>query len=182
MLQPLYLETGRLLLHPFRPAEFSRYQELIGEIFALLSHEETLRFIPEKRLKHRSEAERWLKAAVLNAHAGRNTVHFISDKSSGKLVGIVDIIPPAVAREHYRLAAYPHFIEFYLKAECRGKAVMSSLLPEIIKALNHQHITQIAAVVNRRNAAASKVLQKCGFSYRCPFDGLQDFYQLVSVA
>ncbi|SDE63605.1 Protein N-acetyltransferase, RimJ/RimL family [Mucilaginibacter pineti] len=182
MLDPLYLETRQLRLNPIDAAELLRYRDLITEVFELFSDAETLHFIPEKKLNHLAEAEQWLKAAILSAHSGRNVIHLITDKSSGRLAGIVDIIPPAVAREHYRLGYYPFFIEFYLKAEYKGKTLMSKLLPKILQALEAQGIPKVAAVVNRRNYAASKLLAKCGFHYREPFDVLQDFYEFTQVA
>lgn len=134
------------------------------------------------QLHHITEAEEWLKAAVLNAHSSRNVIHLITDKSSGRLIGIVDIIPPAIAREYYHLIQYPFFIEFYLKAEYKGQTLMSKLLPKVLQAIEKQGIQNIAAVVNRGNYAASKLLAKCGFRYRQPFDMLQDFYEFSQVA
>ena len=94
MLDPLYLETRQLRLNPFGAAELSRYRDLVTEVFELFSDAETLHFIPEKKLDHLAEADQWLKAAILSANSGRNVIHLITDKSSGRLVGIVDIIPP----------------------------------------------------------------------------------------
>jgi ribosomal-protein-alanine N-acetyltransferase len=61
-------------------------------------------------------------------------------KNSGALIGIIDIIPPSVSREHYRLEQYPFFIEFYLAGNAKGKAIMTKLLPEIIAELRFQGI------------------------------------------
>ena len=59
---------------------------------------------------------------------------------------------------------------------------MSKLLPKVLQALQKQGIPSVAAVVNRRNYAASKLLAKCGFHYRKPFDVFQDFYEFTQVA
>ncbi|WCT13446.1 GNAT family N-acetyltransferase [Mucilaginibacter jinjuensis] len=182
MLEPLYLETRQLRLNPIGAAELLRYPDLVTEVFELFSDAETLHFIPEKKLNHLADADQWLKAAILGSHSGRNVIHLIIDKSSGRLIGIVDIIPPGVAREHYRLGHYPFFIEFYLKAEYKGKTLMSTLLPKILQTLEQQGIPNVAAVVNRHNYAASKLLAKCGFQYRQPFDVVQDFYEFTQVA
>lgn len=182
MLDPIYLETRQLRLHPVGAAELLRYQDLVTEVFGLFSDAETLHFIPEKKLKDIAGAEQWLKAAILSTHSGRNVIHLITEKNSGRLIGVVDLIPPAVAREHYQLGQYPFFIEFYLKAEYKGKTLMSKLLPKILQALETQGIPKVAAVVNRRNHAASRLLAKCGFQYRQPFDVLQDFYEFTQVA
>ncbi len=59
---------------------------------------------------------------------------------------------------------------------------MSRLLPKVLQALEKQGVAKVAAVVNRRNYAASKLLAKCGFHYREPLDVCQDFYELTQVA
>lgn len=182
MIRPLHIETDNLLLHPFMAADLARYEQLVTEIFDLLSNEDTLRYIPDKELHSLTDAEVWLRAAVLNAHSRRNTVHFLTDKRTGKLIGVVDIIPPLVARQHYQLSEYPYFIEFYLAASAKGKSIMTMLLPQVMTELSAQGISQVAAVVNRKNKAASKVLNKAGFIYQIPFDALQDFYRYRAIA
>jgi ribosomal-protein-alanine N-acetyltransferase len=137
-----------------------------------------LRFIPEKRLLSVADAERWLNGAIINSHSGRNSVHFITCKNTGALVGIVDIIPPSVAKEYYQLNHYPFFIEFYLDTNAKDKAIMTGLLPLIVADLKQQGIQHMAAVVNRKNFAARRVLGKSGFIYSAAFDPIQDFYEL----
>ncbi|WP_432328027.1 hypothetical protein ACRQ5D_33945 [Mucilaginibacter sp. P25] len=54
---------------------------------------------------------------------------------------------------------------------------MSSLLPEFLNLLRRQQVGDIAAVINRKNIAARKVLDRSGFSYDSLFDEYQDIYQ-----
>lgn len=178
MLEPISLDNEQVIIHAFRAEEFSRYGQLVNEIYQILSDEETLRFIPEKRLNSVEEAEAWLKASILNYHCGRNFMHFITDRKSGKLLGMIDIVSPARAREHYRLKHYSHFIEFYLKSNAKGRKIMTGLLPRIIAQLQQREIQYLAAVSNRQNHAALKVLGRAGFEYRSAFDARQDLYQL----
>jgi ribosomal-protein-alanine N-acetyltransferase len=179
MLQPICLENEQVYIHPLRPEDISRYEHLVKEIFQIMSDDETLHFIPEKRLGSLQEAENWLNGAILNFHCGRNYLHFISDKVTGRLLGMVDIVTPEKAKEYYLLDSYPYFIEFYLKGKARGRKIMSGILPLIIDELQERSISFIAAVINSRNLAAQKVISKAGFEYQSRFDARQDLYLLA---
>lgn len=172
------LEKANFTIHPFGPDDFLRYDQLVMEIYQILSNEETLKFLPDKRLTSIQEAKNWLNGSILNFHNGRNVVHFITSKITGKLVGIIDLNPPSVAREHYNLLEYPYFIEFYLNGNAKGKSVMTNLLPVIIKHLKIKGINNIAAVVNHKNYAAGKVLKRSGFILHSDFDTYQHLYAL----
>ncbi|MFC0513177.1 GNAT family N-acetyltransferase [Mucilaginibacter angelicae] len=178
MLQPVSLENDRLYIHPFRSEDFNRYEKMVTDIYQILSDDDTLHFIPEKRLGSMADADTWLKSTILNFHCGHNFVHFITEKVSGKLLGIIDIISPQIVRAHYRLEQYPYFIEFYLSGKARGRKIMTTLLPEIIAELRQRNIRVLGAVVNKKNHAAQKVLLTAGFIYQSPFDPVQDLYQL----
>lgn len=176
MIKPIYLENEHVIIHPFRPEELQRYNQFVNEIQEILSDEKTLHFIPHKRLSTFSQAEGWLKIAILNFHCGRNYIHFITERSSGKLLGMIDIISPGVAEMHYRLEHYPHFIEFYLGGRAKGRKLMSALLPQVINELQQRGIGRLGASVNTQNHAARKVLLHAGFQYHSKFDAGHDLY------
>ncbi|MEH3112522.1 hypothetical protein [Pedobacter terrae] len=54
---------------------------------------------------------------------------------------------------------------------------MMEILPPLIDNLLLQGITRIGAVVNRDNTATRKLLENAQFSYKEPFDSLQDLYE-----
>jgi len=178
MLLPICLEYEQVCIHPLRAADIDRYEQFVEEIYQLLSDEETLHFIPEKRLRSFQEAENWLKSATLNFHCGHNYLHFITERTSGKLLGMVDIFTPGKVKEHYRLESYPYFLEFYLRGKVRGRKIMTKLLPLIIEELDKRNIQSVAAVINKNNFAALKVIEKAGFEFRARFDARQNLYQL----
>jgi RimJ/RimL family protein N-acetyltransferase len=182
MLDPICLQNEQVLVHAFRPEELERYEHLVKETYQILSDKETLRFIPEKRLRSLADTEIWLKNNILNFHCGRNFLHFITERKSGKLLGMVDIISPALAGEHYQLDHYPHFIEFYLKSDARGQKIMTNLLPFIMAALNSKGIFDVGAVVNKIHFAARKVLLHSGFKHQSSFDTKQDLYYYTAFA
>jgi len=170
------IENETCRIAPLGASDLQQYEQLAGEIYQLLSDEHTLQFLPEKKLSSVAAAKSWLNTALLNFHSGRNQVHLIRSKGTGTLMGVIDLIPPAVARDHYRLTKYPYFIEFYLKSCARGNALMSRLLPKVAAHLRNEGIDELAAVVNRQNLAAHKVLKRSGFRLQGKFDDLQDIY------
>ena len=177
MLKPIYLENEKLLIHPFRPEDLSRFNELTKDIFDILSDEHTLKFLPGKRLNNLQEAELFLQTTIINYHSGRNYLHFISHKELNKVIGMIDLISPEVAKSHYSMDHYPFFIEFYLSGFATGCYIMSEILPLLIDELLCQGISRIGAVINRKNIAARKVLEKSDFNYKAPFDIVQDLYE-----
>jgi [ribosomal protein S5]-alanine N-acetyltransferase len=180
MLKPIFLENDTLLIHPFRPEDLGRFEELSSDIFSILSDDQTLKFIPGKRLNNLWEAELFLQTMVMNYHSGHNYIHFITHKHLDKVIGIIDLISPEVARQHYQMDHYPFFIEFYLSGFATGCYIMTEILPQLIDNLSDQGISKIGAVVNRKNIAARKVLEKANFRYKAKFDMLQDLYETTA--
>jgi len=176
MLLPIAIHDSALTVNSFRAEDLSRYQSLVQEVLEIRSNNKTLKFLPDKRLRNTSEADDLLRNMLLNAHVGRGQTCFIRQNQNNELIGIIEIIPPHVAREYYELEDYPCFIEFYLKSQLTGRSVMSKILPLIIRALNVQGITSIAAAVNRANLPALRLLGKSSFTFKKTFDPFQDLY------
>lgn len=181
MFSPITFENENHLIHPFRAEDLERFSDISREVFSILSDERTLKFIPAKRLETLEEANAFLKTMLINAHAGRNFLHFITDKNQNKVVGLIDLISPEVAREHYRISDYPYFIEFYLSSFASGCYLMSAILPGVVQQILSQGIQTIGAVINPENITAKKVLEKARFNYKRPFDLVQDFYEINAV-
>lgn len=177
MLKPIHFETDNFVIHPFGASEVERLDQLAEEVFAILSDEKTLTFIPSKRLNNLEETKAFLRISLVNFHTGRNFLHFITSKQAHKVVGIIDLISPAVAKEHYKIDRYPYFIEFYLSSFASGCYIMTQLLPVVVESILDQGIPTLAAVVNRQNTAAKKVLQKAKFKLKDRFDIVQDYYE-----
>ena len=89
---------------------------------------------------------------------------------------MIELITPQTARQHYRLAQYPYFLEFCLCAKHAGKGLMSSLLPQLIQKLEQKGVRDIGAVVHPHNVAAIKVLQKSGIGQKAHFDAVRQLY------
>lgn len=178
MLKPIFFENDKLLIHPFRAEDLEKYDQLTTDIFSILSDEDTLKFIPEKRLHNLKEAQVFLNNTIINYHSGRNYLHFITDKQLGKVIGMIDLISPEVAMEYYKIEHYPYFIEFYLGSFASGCYIMTEILPPIVDNILTQGVASIGAVINRNNEAARRVLEKARFAYKAKFDGMQDLYEI----
>jgi ribosomal-protein-alanine N-acetyltransferase len=181
MFEAIHIENKELLIHSFRPQDVQRLKKTAADVYSILSDKETLRFLPEKRIGSVTEAEMLLRSSLLSFHAGKNYLHFITAKESHNIIGMIDIISPVVAQEHYQLETYPYFIEFYLKGNNTGKRIMTELLPLFVDQFQSQRKNDLGAVINRRNTAARKVLEKAGFNYQSEFGLMQDLF-LISMA
>ena len=179
MLQPITFENDQLLIHSLRPKDLQKYDQLVADIYCILSDDRTLKYLPAKRINNLKEAETFLQTMILGSHTGRNHLHFICDKNLDKVIGLIDIISPEIAKEFYDIKTYPYFIEFYLSSAATGCYIMTEILPAMVDAVLNQGIPSIGAVVNRKNLAAKRVLEKANFAYKAPFDVLQDLYETV---
>ena len=157
MLEPVHIENDRFLVHTFRAADIKKEKAISKDVFALFSDEVTTCYLPGKKLSSLQEAEVYFRANLLSYHAGKNFLHFVTDKKSQRIIGMIDLISPGLAKEHYRLSHYPYFIEFYLKTEFHNQGIMGELLPEFIKQLEKKNIKDLSTVVNQKNWSAKKV-------------------------
>jgi RimJ/RimL family protein N-acetyltransferase len=178
MFKPIRFIVEEFEISPLNGNDMERFDQVAGEVYNILSDERTLRFIPEKRLNNKEEAIQWLKLSVLNFHSGRNFIHMIRIKGTGEIVGIIDFLTPKLVMEYYQLCSYPYFVEFYIKGEHQGSSLMSKILPRLLKLINKQNISVIAAVADRQNIAARKVLEKSGFAMKGLFDSTKDLFQM----
>ena len=179
MFEPIRLENDTLVIQSFDAKDIKRWSGMVNDVYALLTDDQALKYLPFKRLRSVNDADTLLKNALISLHCGRNYLHFIRTKSDGRIIGFIDVISPAVAKEHYTLQQYPYFIEFCIKTEYAQQRLMSTLLPDFLRSLRDQKIYSIAAVINRQNIAAQKVLSRSGFNYYQLFDANQDLYRFA---
>jgi RimJ/RimL family protein N-acetyltransferase len=177
MFEPVNFTVEDFEISPLKGEDLPRFDVLAEDVYAILSDEQTLHFIPEKRLNNTDEAMQWLKLALLNFHSGRNYIHLIRNRSTGNIAGIIDVLSPTLVREYYHLSSYPYFVEFYIKGEHQGSSLMSKILPRVVQLIKKQDIDIIAAVADRNNFAARKVLEKSGFAIVKRFDSTKDLFE-----
>lgn len=182
ILKPIDLRVGDYQLTSLNGKDLENYHTAAEDVFKILSDDETLQFIPEKRLRSVKDAQEWLFTNVLNFHTGRNYLQVIRSGKTGRLIGMIDLLSPALVREHYQLEEYPYFLEFYLKSEVRGASIMTVLLPELLRVLHARGISKIAAVADRSNLAARSVLARSGFVDQGVFDLRKDLFEATDQA
>lgn len=177
MLEPIRLENETLIIQSFDAKDLEHWSAMVNDVYALLTDNRALKYLPFKRLRSLGDADKLLKNALISLHCGRNYLHFIRKKTDGTIIGFIDVISPALAKEYYTLQQYPYFIEFCIKTEYAQQKLMSTLLPDFLRSLRDQKINNIAAVIDRQNVAAQKVLSRSGFNYYQFFDVKQDLYR-----
>lgn len=180
MFEPVNFTVEDFEISPLKGEDLHRFDIMAEEVYSILSDERTLHFIPEKRLKSKDEALLWLKLALLNFHSGRNYIHLIRSRFTGNIAGIIDVLSPTLVREYYHLSSYPYFVEFYIKGEHQGGSLMSKILPKVLQLIKKQDIDVIAAVADRNNFAARKVLEKSGFALVKRFDSTKDLFEALN--
>ena len=163
-------------LRRFGAEDMLRYDSLVADLQHIFSGDQTLKFVPRRRLDSREKAETYLQMTILKCTSKSDLVFFLTDKSTGQVVGVVEIVSPETAKLHYHLSEYPHFIEFYLSEHLQARGLMSGLLPGIVVYLKKNGISRIAAVADRQNHKACQVLTKTFFKNHGLFDLKQDFY------
>lgn len=176
MTQSILIETDDLLLHPFRAEEMKRFESLSRDIHQLFGQHSTTTFLPHKKLSHIGQAEALLQTALFNQYNGNSQWYFITQKTDQRTIGMIEVITPHTARQHYQLDQYPHFIEFCLSADHIGKGIMSKLLPGLVDKLKQTGIKKIGAIAHPKNLSAIKVLYKSGLVKKTSFDTFQHLY------
>lgn len=144
------LETERLYLR--RVAK-----EDVNEIFALRSNKETMQYIPRPLVK--TEEDAMAHIAMMDEKIDNNEgINWaITLKNDSKLIGLIG---------HYRIKP-EHFraeIGYMLLPEFHGKGIIVEAIKETVKyGFEIMKLHSIEAVIDPKNLASEKVLQKSGF-------------------
>lgn len=176
MTQPILIETEDLLLHTFRAEDMTRFQSLSRDIHQLFGQHSSTTFLPHKKLSDVAQAEVLLHTALFNQYNGNSQWFFITQKTRQRTIGMIEVITPNVAKQHYQLEQYPHFIEFCLSPDHIGKGIMSRLLPKLLDKLKQKGIQKIGAVAHPKNLSAVRVLHKSGLIKKTAFDAIRHLY------
>jgi ribosomal-protein-alanine N-acetyltransferase len=127
------------------------------EIFALRSDAENMKYIPRPLVKNHEEALGHL--AMIDSGIEKNEAinWAITIKGSSKLLGIIGFY--RTKHEHYRSE-----IGYMLLPEIHGKGIAAEAVGIVTKfGFNEMKLHSIEAVIDPRNGASEKVLQKNGF-------------------
>ena len=144
------LESDRLLLRRIDKND-------VQEIFAMRSDAETMKYIPRPLVKNNEEALEHL-AMIDSGIENNEAINWaITIKGSSKLLGIIGYY--RTKHEHYRSE-----IGYMLLPEIHGKGIASEAVGIVVEFGFHEmKLHSIEAVIDPRNGASEKVLQKNGF-------------------
>jgi [ribosomal protein S5]-alanine N-acetyltransferase len=179
MLKPIHFESDKLLVHPFRQIDSERNDTLAEDIYNILSDEQVLTFIPEKRLSNIEEAKNYVYGVVIGYHQSTAFTFFITIKEINRTIGIIKLIPPSVIKVSYKLNEYNWMIEYCLLRSAWRRNIMSEILPAFIARVFSQGIVKLGAACFPTNYGSVKLLQKTGFIKKYKFDDIQDYYEIV---
>ena len=144
------LETQHLQLRRLVNDDFN-------EILALRSDNEIMQYIPRPLAKTKEDALEHI--AIINSRIESNEgINWaITLKNDSKLIGIIG---------HYRLKPehYRAEIGYMLLPEYHAKGIMTEAIKEVVKyGFEIMKLHSIEALIDPRNLASEKVLQKNGF-------------------
>ena len=144
------LESDRLLLRRIVEGD-------VQEIFAMRSDAENMKYIPRPLVKNLDEAMEHL-AKIDSGIENNEAINWaITLKGNSKLLGIIGFY--RTKHEHYRSE-----IGYMLLPEIHGKGIASEAVGIVTKfGFKKMKLHSIEAVIDPKNSASEKVLQKNGF-------------------
>jgi len=156
------------------------HEKMAQDIYEILSDDEVLKFIPEKRLKSIEDARNFLTGTVFAYQYERNFTHFIKIKEINKTIGVINVITPKTVEQDYKFVSkYTWMIEYYIHQAVWGRNIMSDVFPYFVKRMLSQGVEKIGAACFPDNIASIKLLEKAEFVKKHKFDNVQDYYELV---
>ena len=144
------LETERLQLRRLVNEDFN-------EISALRSNKEIMKYIPRPLAKTKEEALEHIATINSRIESNEGINWAITLKNESKLIGIIG---------HYRLKPehYRAEIGYMLLPEYHGKGIITEAIKEVVNyGFETMKLHSIEALIDPRNFASEKVLQKNGF-------------------
>lgn len=144
------LETTKLILRRVTNGD-------VNEVFELRSNPEIMKFIPRPLVKSNEEALEHIAMIDSKIENNEGINWAITLKGNPKLIGIIG---------HYRIKP-EHFraeIGYVLLPEYHGKGIITEAIKCAVDyGFNAMGLHSIEAIIDPRNSASEKVLQKNGF-------------------
>jgi ribosomal-protein-alanine N-acetyltransferase len=144
------LETERLLLRRLDNSD-------INEVFALRSNSSTMQFIPRPLVQNDEEALAHITMINDKIDNNEGINWAITIKGNPKLIGIIG---------HYRIQPqnYRAEIGYMILPEFNGKGIVTEAIKVVVGyGFDEMKLNSIEAIIDPRNFASERVLQKNGF-------------------
>ena len=144
------LETERLILRRVDNND-------VGEIFSMRSNAETMKYIPRPLVTNNEEALAHI-ALLDSGIEKKEAINWaITFKGENKLLGIIGFY-------RTKFEDFRSEIGYMLLSENHGKGIASEAVEIAMKyGFNEMNLHSIEAVIDPRNSASERVLQKNGF-------------------
>ena len=144
------IETERLLLKRITNDD-------VNEVFELRSNPETMKYIPRPLVKTTEDALEHIAMIEDKIITNIGINWGITLKGNSKLLGIIGYY--RMQPENYRAE-----IGYILLPEFHGKGIIPEAVNKLIRyGFDDLKLHSIEAVIDPKNLASEKVLQKCGF-------------------
>ncbi|MEL1252398.1 GNAT family N-acetyltransferase [Flavobacterium sp. DGU38] len=144
------IETERLILRQITNND-------VNEVFELRSNPETMKYIPRPLVKTTEDALEHIAMIEEKIISNTGINWGITLKGSSKLLGLIGFY--RIQPENYRAE-----IGYMLLPDFHGKGIIPEAVNRLITyGFNDLKLHSIEAVIDPKNTASEKVLQKCGF-------------------
>lgn len=152
-----------LIFTPFPNLETKRLQlrrvvnKDVEQIFALRSDKEVMKYIPRPLVKTKDDALAHITMIDEKIDTNEGINWAITLKNNDKLIGIIGLY--RIQPEHFRAE-----IGYMLLPEYHGKGIVSEAINEVVNyGFDAIKLHSIEAIIDPKNFASEKVLQKNGF-------------------
>lgn len=177
-LKPINIENQVIMVHPLRHSDMARIAEIENEIYEILRDDATTQFIQGGRLLDKKAAAERVLGFVMGYQTGYSYAHFITDKKTMTVIGLIEIISPERAKQSYKLDKYDWMITYFLHKDYWNQGIMTGIVGAVCQNIKEQGINTIAAICDRNNRGSIRVLEKVGFRKTTSFDIKQDYFEI----
>ncbi len=144
------LTTSRLLLRQITIAD-------VDDLFLMRSDKETMRFIPRPVATEKKDVTELIERVDLGIQKNESINWAIALKESNQLIGTIGFVRSKP--EHHRAE-----VGYMIQKEHQGKGYTFEALEKIIDyGFNEMNLNSIEAVIDPKNSASEKLLQKTKF-------------------
>lgn len=176
-LKPINIENQVIMIHPLRQSDMARISKIENELFEILSDDITTKFIEGGRVSDKKDIEKKVFGFVMGYQTGYSYAHFITDKTTMKVIGLIDIFSPERVKQSYPLDKYDWMIVYYLHKDFWNRGIMTGIVGAVCQNIKDQGINTISAICDRNNQGSIRVLEKVGFTKAKSFDFKQDYFE-----
>ncbi|MFK7049098.1 MULTISPECIES: GNAT family N-acetyltransferase [Flavobacterium] len=144
------LESERLILRKMTHKD-------VDQVFALRSNPDNMQFIPRPLLKNKEEAIELIDTINNKIELNEGINWAITEKPDDKLIGFLGYY--RIQKENYRSE-----IGYMILPEYNGRGIATEAVQLILEyGFNQMGLHSIEAVIDPKNQASARVLEKLGF-------------------